>query len=86
MRRLVANCVCGAEIDLFRDHVLICPRVTVRNQLRNTGHSDVSNDLRNILKSHQAVGQYYVANGEPLMDRYLYRVDVAVINLDEINR
>jgi hypothetical protein len=54
MRRLMGsrtNCVCGAEIDLFGDHVLVCPRVTVRNQVRNTGHSDVSNDLRNIFLS-----------------------------------
>jgi hypothetical protein len=68
------------------DHVLVCPRVTVHNQVRNTGHSDVSNDLRNIFKSRQAAGKYYVANGEPLMDRYLQRVDVAAVNPDEINR
>jgi len=89
MRRLMGsrtNCVCGAEIDLFGDHVLVCPRVTVRNQVRNTGHSDVSNDLRNIFKSRQAAGKYYVANGEPLMDRYLQRLDVAAVNPDEINR
>ncbi len=49
-------------------------RVTVRNQVRNTGHSDVSNDLRNIFKFRQAAGKYYAANGEPLMDRYLQRV------------
>ena len=89
MRRLMGsrtNCVCGAEIDLFGDHVLVCPRVTVRNQVRNTGHSDVSNDLRNIFKSRQTAGKYYVANGEPLMDRYLQRIDVAAVNPDEINR
>ena len=61
MRRLMGsrtNCVCGAEIDLFG---VVCSRVTVRNQVRNTGHSD-------IFKSHQVAGKYYVANGEPLMD------------------
>jgi len=45
MRRLMGsrtNYVCGAKIDLFGDHVLVCPRVTVWNQVRNTGHSDFS--------------------------------------------
>jgi hypothetical protein len=67
MRRLMGtrtNYVCG-------DHVLVCPQVTARNQVRNIG---------------QAAGQYYVAYGEPLMDRYLQRVDVAAVNPDEINR
>ncbi len=89
MRRLMGSrthCVCGTEIDLFGDHVLVCQRVTVRNQVRNTGHSDVNNDLRNIFKSRQTAGHYYVANGEPLMDRYLQHIDVAAANPDEINR
>ena len=36
-------------------------------------------------KSRQTAGKYYVANGEPLMDRYLQRIDVAAVNPDEIN-
>jgi len=50
------------------------------------GHIDISNDLRNIFKSLQTAGRYYVANGEPLMDRFLQRVDVAAVNPDDINR
>ena len=30
--------------------------------------------------------KYYVANGEPLMDRYLQRLDVAAVKPDKINR
>ncbi len=73
------KCVCGTEFNLFGDHVLVCPRVTVRKQVRNT-------DLRKIFKFRQAARKYYLANGEPLMDRYLQRVDVAAVNPDDINR
>ena len=69
------NCVCGAVTDCFFDHALVCPVVTVRNQTRNTAHSDVSHGLRNVLQARQhSGGGYYVAHGEPLMDNYFPRL------------
>jgi len=68
------HCICGAATDCFFDHALVCPVVTVRNQTRNTAHSEVSHGLRNALQARQNSGCYYVAHGEPLMDDYLLRL------------
>ena len=54
----------------------MCLCATVRNQVRNNGHSDVNDYIHNIFKI-QTVGHYHMSHGEPLMDHYLQRVDAA---------
>ena len=64
-------CICGEPVDCLGDHVLCCPRVTVRNQVRNTAHASLSYQLRRCLSSHSASSEYVVAAGEPPLARYL---------------
>jgi hypothetical protein len=64
-------CICGEPVDCLGDHVLSCPRVTVRNQVRNTAHASLSYQLRRYLSSHSASSEYVVAAGEPPLARYL---------------
>ena len=64
-------CICGESVDCLGDHVLSCPRVTVRNQVRNTAHASLSYQLRRCISSHSASSEYVVAAGEPPLDRYL---------------
>ena len=54
-------CICGAPTDFFGDHALVCPQITVRNQTRNTAHSDVSRGLRNALQPRSVHSGYYIA-------------------------
>jgi len=63
--------ICGEPVDCLDDHVLSCPRVTVRNQVRNTAHASLSYQLRRCLSSHSASSEYIVAAGEPPLARYL---------------
>lgn len=64
-------CICGEPVDCLGDHVLSCPRVTVRNQVRNTAHASLSSQLRRCISSHSASSEYVVAAGEPPLARYL---------------
>jgi hypothetical protein len=64
-------CICGEPVDCLGDHVLSCPRVTVRNQVRNTAHTSLSYQLRRCISSHSASSEYVVAAGEPPLARYL---------------
>jgi hypothetical protein len=59
------------------DHVLVGPRITVRNKVRNTDHAILSAQLRHFLDSskiERVEGNYSIPIGEPLMDQYLDRV------------
>jgi hypothetical protein len=67
-------CICGCPMDCLGDHVLVCPRITVRNKVRNTSHAILSAQLRHYLDSSKIEGNYSVPIGEPLMDQYLDRV------------
>ena len=67
-------CICGCPMDCLGDHVLVCPRITVRNKVRNTGHAILSAQLRHFLDSSKIEGNYSVPIGEPLMEQYLDRV------------
>ena len=58
-------CIFGALTDCFGDHALMCPQITVRNQARNTAHSDVSRGLRNALQPRSVDSGYYIVQGEP---------------------
>jgi hypothetical protein len=64
-------CICDEPVDCLGDHVLSCPRVTVRNQVRNTAHASLSSQLRRCISSHSASSEYVVAAGEPPLARYL---------------
>ncbi len=63
--------ICVEPVDCLGDHVLSCPRVTVRNQVRNTAHASLSSQLRRCISSHSASSEYVVAAGEPPLARYL---------------
>jgi hypothetical protein len=67
-------CICGAPTDCFGDHALVCPQITVRNQTRNTAHSDVSRGLRNALQPRSVHSGYYIVQGEPHMEDYVPRL------------
>jgi len=67
-------CICGAVTDCFGDHALVCPQITVRNQIRNTTHSDVSRGLWNALHSRSVDSGYYIVQGEPHMEDYVPRL------------
>ena len=67
-------CVCGAATDCLGDHALVCPQITVRNQIRNSAHSDVARGLRNALQPQSPDSGYYIVQGEPHMEDYVPRL------------
>ena len=71
-------CICGAVTDCFGDHALVCPQITVRNQTRNTAHSDVSRGLRNALQPRSVDSGYCIVQGEPHMEDYVPRLHPVV--------
>jgi len=67
-------CICGTPTDCFGDHALVCPQITVRNQTRNTAHSNVSRGLRNALQPRSIHSGYYIVQGEPHLEDYVPRL------------
>ena len=67
-------CICGAPTDCFGDHALVCPQITVRNQTRNTAHSDVSQGLRNALQPRSVHSGYYIVEAWRIMSLAFIRL------------
>jgi hypothetical protein len=70
-------CICGQPVDCLGDHVLCCPRATIRNKVRNSSHAALSAQLRRSIQAQAASCSYAPATGEPHLDRYLDRRPVA---------
>ena len=58
-------CICGAVTNFSRTSA--CPQITVRNQTRNTAHSDVSRGLRSALQPRSVVSGYFIVQAWRIM-------------------
>jgi hypothetical protein len=67
------SCICGQAMDCLGDHVLCCPRATIRNKVRNKSHAALSAQLRSSMHAQVGSCAYAPATGEPHLDRYLDR-------------